>query len=95
MAPISFRVFYEPFGYVSSAVTRADVIDFSERVGSEIFESMNLGLPNQIAGANRRPPWASATAFGSRSSTWLAHVGLQAAVAQRSAGCNCGVCMTL
>src|SRR5437867_481031 len=48
----------------------------------EIFELMNVGLPNQIAGANRRPPWASATALGSRSSTWLAHVGSQAAVAQ-------------
>ena len=54
----------------------------------EIIELMNVGLPNQIAGANRRPPWASATALGSRSSTWLAHVGSQAAVAQlhRSAG---------
>ena len=48
----------------------------------EIFELMNVGLPNQIAGANRRPPWASATALGSRSSTWLAHVGSRAAVAQ-------------
>jgi len=48
----------------------------------EIFELMNVGLPNQIAGANRRPPWASATALGSRWSTWLAHVGSQAAVAQ-------------
>ena len=48
----------------------------------EIFELMNVGLPNQIAGANRRQPWASATAFCMRLTTWLAAAGVRAAVAQ-------------
>src|SRR6266404_1952636 len=52
MAPISYRVFCHLFGYVSSAVTRPDVTAFSETVRSEIFESMNLGLPNQPAAPN-------------------------------------------
>src|SRR5207245_2521217 len=41
-------------------------------------------LPNQIAGANRRPPWASATALRLRLSAWLSRAGPQAAVAQLS-----------
>ena len=63
MAPISYRVFCQLFGYVSRAATRLDVTVFSERVGSEIFESMNVELPNQIAAPNRRlrlgqVPWS-------------------------------------
>jgi len=38
-------------------------------------------IPNQIAGANRRPPWISATALALRLSTRLAHAGPLAAVA--------------
>ncbi len=43
---------------------------------------MDCGLPNLIAGANRRPPWASATGVGLRLLLRLSHAGPLAAVAQ-------------
>ncbi len=52
MARISFRVFRGLFGYVSSAVIGPVVTASSETVRSEILESMNLGLPNQITVPN-------------------------------------------
>jgi len=43
---------------------------------------MRVTSSNQIAGDNRRPPWASATAFCLRLVNWLADGGLPAAVSQ-------------
>ena len=48
----------------------------------DIISSVMSTSPNQIAGANRRQPWASATAFCMRLTTWLAAAGVRAAVAQ-------------
>jgi hypothetical protein len=52
MTRISFRVFRVFRGYIPGAVTRPVAAASLEILAGD-FESMNLGLPNQITGTSR------------------------------------------